>query len=178
MNWDSWLHSLAGHSAFLDDLIRFGANYLLYLGALAALIAIWTKRDAAKVIGAAIFGSAVGWALARVVLHFWQRPRPFVAQHFVPLVAHATDASFPSDHMIVIGAITIAVWQVHRRASAWIGAIAILLAICRAAAGIHYITDLVAGFLFGGAGALAGWYLLRPFTETLRSVSPSRRRSG
>ncbi len=134
-NWKAFLdiNQLAGHSTTLDSAMIFGANDLILALPLVLLLVWFTlarwspySRWLARRFGAdvaardswlgqrALLTAFVGVALALCLnillgtLIF--EPRPFISHPSVvhKLIAHAADASFPSDHEAVSMAIAVA----------------------------------------------------------------------
>ena len=162
----SSLHDLAGRSQAGDALIRFAASNLIYL-ALIALAVLWLHRDGLRAGVAAGAGAGIALAVGAGLGAAWDRPRPFVAEHFTPLFDHAADASFPSDHLTVLGAIAAACFLAWRLLGVLVSVLAAGVAVGRVAAGMHYVSDVVAGFALGAAAAIAVWYALRPLLPVL-----------
>jgi len=130
-NWHAFkdINGMAGHQPLLDPLMVLSANDLIFLLPLILLclwfaLARWSPLatnvnsnitpffEYERGLGQrmALLGcGAVAIALAfNITLgHLFFEPRPFVAHpHTVHLlVAHAADASFPSDHEAVAGAV-------------------------------------------------------------------------
>jgi hypothetical protein len=50
-------------------------------------------------------GALLALALGQLLGSLFPESRPFVSDHFTPLVAHAADGSFPSDDLLVLGAV-------------------------------------------------------------------------
>jgi undecaprenyl-diphosphatase len=114
-------------------------------------------------LGAAASGTLVGFALKSV----FARPRPDV----VPHLAYVTTHSFPSGHSmlsavvyITLGTLLAAV-VARRRLKVYILSIAIVLplivGISRVYLGVHYPTDVLAGWMAGLAWALLCWLVAR-----------------
>ena len=152
-NWRGFLdiNGLAGHSATLDRVMVFGANDLIFALPLVLLLvwlllARWSpfSRWLARRVGAgeaerdrwlgqrALLSAVVGVALALCLnillgaLIF--EPLPFISHPSVAhnRIAHAADASFPSDHEAVAMAIALtlaiyALWLLWRFSRAWAG---------------------------------------------------------
>jgi undecaprenyl-diphosphatase len=116
----------------------------------------------------AVVGSQIAVALLKAA---FDRPRPDVGA----AVELPASASFPSGHatsgMAALGAFAILTAErlPSRRARAWLwsGAVAvgITVGLSRIALGVHYVTDVIAGWCFGLAW-LAGCLLVR---ERLRA---------
>ena len=152
------IRSLSGHVGPLDAAMRFAAVYLVFAAALAVL-SLWFRRDGLRPLVAAGFGAVVAVVLTAAIGSVWDRPRPFVAGHFVPLITHAADASFPSDHLAALGAVTICLWWTSRRLGAVVAAIAVVVAVARVYVGVHYVSDVVGGFALGLACGAAMWWV-------------------
>jgi len=86
-----------------------------------------SPRPVLAALGAAII--AVG--AAGLIGVFYYVPRPFVSEHFIPLVQHAPDASFPSDHLAALGALVGSTWLPDRRLAIATLAVAAAVAFAR-----------------------------------------------
>lgn len=151
------IRSLSGHSGGLDAVMRFAAVYLVFAAALVA-IPVWLRTAGLRTSVASALGALLAVAITAAIGMLWDRPRPFVADHFTPLISHAPDASFPSDHLAALGAVTICVWFTSRRLGLAVGIIALVVAFARVYVGVHYVSDVAGGFALGLlCGALAWW---------------------
>lgn len=103
----------------------------------------------------------------------FQRPRPWVSfPAIVPLVAEGDPNSFPSGHASAAFAFALAVvrawprdWPRARAVKAAAVALAALMALSRLYVGVHYPSDVAAGFLVGDLAGLAGWWLSAKLIE-------------
>jgi hypothetical protein len=111
-----------------------------------ALVLMWRAPQALRVGLSAGLGGAAGLGMGHILNALWSRPRPFVAESFAPLIGRPADPSFPSDHLIVLGAMTVAVWLATGSPGWTIAGLSAMVAVARAATGVHYVSDLVAGF--------------------------------
>ncbi|OGZ05609.1 MAG: hypothetical protein A2845_04580 [Candidatus Lloydbacteria bacterium RIFCSPHIGHO2_01_FULL_49_22] len=84
---------------------------------------------------------------AVVASHFYDNPRPFVVLQFVPLIPHAPDNGFPSDHVLLVSAIAAIFMYFDRRAAALLWGVTLLVAIGRVTVGVHHATDVIASML-------------------------------
>jgi undecaprenyl-diphosphatase len=142
--------SALGGTAFLTILTLAVAGYLLLDG----------KRRAAVFAVGAIAG---GVLLSLVLKEFFDRPRP----DLVPHGAHVYTASFPSGHSMMsavtyltLGALLARV-QARRTMKAYVLTLAVLLTIAvgtsRVYVGVHWPTDVLAGWTAGATWALVCW---------------------
>jgi undecaprenyl-diphosphatase len=169
------LHDLAGRSAAFDDLVRFAAEYLI-VAALIVALALWLRPHGLRAGVAAAGGAVVALVVGGIIGAAWDRPRPFVAGHFTPLFSHPNDASFPSDHLLVLGALAGAAVMAWRPAAVATLALSVAVALGRVIAGIHYVSDVVGGFLIGAVAAIAVWLALTPALSFLGDVDGELRR--
>jgi len=169
------LHDLAGRSAAFDDLVRFAAEYLIYAVLLVAL-ALWLRPQGLRTGVAAAGGAVLALVAGGIIGTVWDRPRPFVAGHFTPLFAHPNDASFPSDHLLVLGALAGAALMAWRPAALVTLALAVAVGLGRVIAGVHYVSDVLGGFLIGAAAAIAVWVALTPALSLLGDADRELRR--
>ena len=216
INWNlfEWLNAPAGHEPIVDRVMVFAANSLIFFAPLL-LLALWFSfatvapnwRYTVPAARASVAGDrALGQRLALLALvavpaalalnivlgHLIVEPRPFVSHPTVVhrLIAHAADASFPSDHEAVAAAIAavlvIAALLIRRRErrivpassatsaradtgpgrlASVFAALAVVIAaaigLARIYVGVHYPGDILGGALCGVIGALVALALLR-----------------
>ncbi len=150
----------------MKDVTSLGSTAVLTLITAAAIgyLLIERKYSAALFVLIAIGGGSLLSTLLKIG---FERPRP-------DLVAHAADvytASFPSGHALMstvtyltLGAL-LARLQEQRRIKLYFLAVAVLLSaligVSRVYLGVHWPTDVLAGWSVGAAWALACWLIAR-----------------
>lgn len=150
----------AGHDG-LEDVLRFFAldAQFFFIGLLAILFLArgeWASQNARHGVVAAGFSAALALAIAQVISHLWERPRPYVAH---PDIAHlfippSMDPSFPSDHATAAFAIAVSIFLRSRKIGLLALGMATILAVSRVAVGTHYPGDVLGGALLGTLCAL------------------------
>jgi undecaprenyl-diphosphatase len=170
VDWDVALfhaiNGLAGRWPWLDQFMRFFAapDNFIVLSVVALGCWVWAKGWRA-VIGAICLAAMVETAdfTATRIKYLVARPRPCAVLEQVHRVAGCGRAySFPSNHAVnTVAAATF--FQVLHPRTGWIAwPIVTLIGFGRVYLGFHYVTDVLAGWLLGGAlGWVAGWFLMR-----------------
>lgn len=129
----------------------------IFLGA-AILLALWVHRDGLRAGLAFGVGGLVALGIGSLISLAWYEPRPFVVEHLAPLIPHSADASFPSDHLLVLGALFGATVVPSRRLGLAAFGLAVIVAGARVYVRVHYPWDVIGGFFIGAAaGGLAYW---------------------
>lgn len=162
-------------------MIAFLAKYVLYLMVLVFLLVWWRAENRSgkvELAGSAIFGLVLVLIFIVIASAVHDDPRPFVQNPSLhPLIAHAGDNGFPSDHSAAAGLIAMLVLLRHR----WYGIILWVMALAigwaRVAAHVHHVQDIVAGLLMGALaawlGSLAAAWVIRRLTDR-HSTSPNK----
>jgi undecaprenyl-diphosphatase len=144
------------------DVTALGGNIVLAIVTFAVigfLLLVRNRRAALLVFASVSGGMLVGYLLK----DFFDRPRP-------DLVAHGTavhTASFPSNHAMLsavtyltLGAL-LARLEVHRRVKVYFLVLSAILTLAvglsRVYLGVHWPTDVLAGWCVGAAWAMAVW---------------------
>ena len=150
----------------LETAIIFSAKYLIYIEALAfcAFIFLARRRVRNRLLIISVIALPLAYLLGKIASYFWYDTRPFVETGIAPLIAHAADNGFPSDHMLLGATLASIVTLRNPRWGIvfWIGAVTIGTA--RMAAHIHHPIDILASAIIGAASAYIAFYfvVLRP----------------
>jgi membrane-associated phospholipid phosphatase len=153
--------ALDGWSLFGSMLAETWVKVVLTIGVGVGMYLAWRSFSEPFLVGFALIIEATAYLVVTLLVG---RPRPDVPA--LDLVVFGT--SFPSGHAaaaVVYAAITIVVFE--RTRSPWIRAGAVVLTvaiplavgIARVYRGLHYLTDVLAGFALGAA-SVGGVYLI------------------
>jgi undecaprenyl-diphosphatase len=130
-------------------LIVTAGRYLIVVSILVA--AAFLIHATAKLKIALVWRLLVGGALAEVLAllsgSLFYDTRPFVASHLTPLIAHAPDNGFPSDHVLLASFLGFAVLLYSRRLGLLLLVVALVIGWARVAAHIHRPIDVIGSFV-------------------------------
>jgi undecaprenyl-diphosphatase len=133
----------------MNSLIIFVAKYFFLLS-LVLVGAYWLRaKIPVKIglLGRLIVGGALAFSFAVLAGHLHYDTRPFVTHHLVPLIPHAPDNGFPSDHALLTAFLGFTILVYSRVLGAVLLVIAFLVGAARVAAHIHNPQDIVASFV-------------------------------
>lgn len=154
------VNGMAGRVDVVDDLFEIIAHFGPFL-MIAVLLGLWfwpatrARRDqlqAAAIV--ATISATLALGVNQVIIHLWDRPRPFAAHAATLLLAPSRDPSFPSDHAAFAFAVAVAVLLVARRVGWFLLAFAALMGLARVWTGEHYPGDVLAGTAVGALVAV------------------------
>lgn len=159
------IHSIAGHSPFVDAVIVCIGQYLIY-GVLAALACAflyeWYTGKRERPIGyiIAILAAFIArYVVASDIRLAYPRERPFEALGVSHILIHDSVSSFPSGHAIFAFALAAVLYQYNKTLALCVGGAGLLIGIARVAGGIHYPSDILGGIVLGILTGLGVWKL-------------------
>jgi undecaprenyl-diphosphatase len=132
------INDWAAHYDWIDDFMEFCAQDIVWI-LLAVLALLWLTGKASnqKVVFYACLSAVVSLLLASfLIAPEVNHPRPFVSHTVHQLIAHASDASFPSDHATMAFSVAFGVWFSKKRTGWLLLALATLTGIARVYVGL------------------------------------------
>ncbi|NIK75414.1 undecaprenyl-diphosphatase [Paenibacillus castaneae] len=145
-----YINQLEGKGSFLNEFMRFFAEYAVYLF-IIGLVLYWfigRQRDRRMVIEV-VFSGLLALSISKLISHFYYRARPFVDHDVFQAIAHHANASFPSDHATGTFVIATVIWM-HRKRHGWLWlSLAAVVSFSRVWVGVHYPLDIVGGMING-----------------------------
>ncbi len=171
-----WINGMAGHSAFLDLVMKISADDIVFALPLFLLaLWFWPAGDRAlrqRIAVATCLAVALSLLASTLLGHLLHEARPFVSDPSTrQLIGHSADNSFPSEHAAIAFAVAgVAIWW-RRTLGGVCLALAVLVGFARVYVGVHWPLDIVASAgmsLLVGAVLAAGLPLL---------IGPQRRLS-
>lgn len=162
------INDLAVDTPWLQPVMAAYARDGLVVFAALMVLGWWIARRHAdrRAMAAAVWtpvGMLVALGVNQLLVEMVGRPRPYASLPDILVLAdRSVDPSFPSDHAVVVGAVTAGLWLVNRRLGLVTAAAALLMAFARVYIAAHYPLDVLTGLVVGAAIALGGWVLARP----------------
>jgi undecaprenyl-diphosphatase len=128
-----------------DPLFIFGAEKLFILSPLVAAYFFYKlpRETQKEVVIFAFFSLPLTFILGMFVREIYFNPRPFVVGGFGPLISHAPDNGFPSDHVLLVSAIASIVTFYSKKYAIALWIIALLVGISRMYVGVHHSLDVL-----------------------------------
>ena len=145
----------------MNTFFIFSARYLLLLPVLILGVYFFTRpRDEQRRMALfAIPAGILAYALGLLGGHLYFDPRPFVVGHFIPLLLHAPDNGFPSDHTLLAASLASVGMFWNRKLGLVLWIIAIIVAAARIYVGLHHLVDVLGSMVFALI-ATSLWYTL------------------
>ena len=137
----------------MDNIVNlifvFGAKYLyLFVIAIAFIWFLMQPKPRKKeVLIIACICLPLVLVIFKIASHLYYNPRPFVIEHFKPLVYHHADNGFPSHHELLVSAISAMIFIFSRRTGFALWILALLVGFSRVYVGVHHMIDIVGSIL-------------------------------
>ena len=151
----------------IDSLAIFGATYLFVLPLIVAGIYVYNLEQKMRrklcILGFVSF--PLIFLVALIARHLYDDPRPFVAQHFTPLIPHDPDNGFPSDHTLIVAAIAAVITTHNRRIGATLWGVVLLVGLSRVYVGVHHFIDITASMVIAACVVMATDYALKKYVK-------------
>lgn len=142
----------------MNAAIIFTAQYLIFVSAAIAVFYFfrqpWQKQKEILIFAMVLL--PLSYVVAKIISRFYFDPRPFVVQNFAPLIPHAPDNGFPSDHTLLGAAIAAAIFRFNKKLGVVLLILALLVGIARVLAGVHHAADIGGSILI----VLAVYFLI------------------
>lgn len=145
-----WINGLAGQNHAVDIIMVLTAKYMPVM-LILILGALWLTMQKKYQQGALLAGLSAVLALGigQIIGLLFHRLRPYYVHPTHLLIARTQDTSFPSDHATLAFAVAALIWQIDRKISLALFALAALLGFARVYVGAHYPTDVIGGAMLG-----------------------------
>jgi undecaprenyl-diphosphatase len=177
---DANLERRNGHSytGRVNSLIIFVGKYFFIISSVVVAL-YWLRAKMSVKTSLAwqlVAGGILAGVLALIAGHLYYDPRPFVTHHLTPLIPHAADNGFPSDHALLTSFLAFTMLLYSKRVGIFLLIIAILVSWARVAAHIHNPRDVIASFIISAIAVaivhlVTKWWHSRGHASTWRENS-------
>lgn len=150
----------------MNALAIFCAKYL-YIASVIIFAAYWIRAEAATRKRLAWFAAAslpLALIVGKVANRLYNNPRPFAVTGIEPLIQHAADNGFPSDHTLLAAALASVMMFFNKRVGIILWIITVGVAWGRVFVGVHHWLD-VAGSIAISLLSAAMVYLAGKFKK-------------
>jgi undecaprenyl-diphosphatase len=132
-------------------LIIFSAKYLIVVSIALFIFGYWKlgSKDRRIFLLASLAALPSAYIIAKILGHLFYNPRPFVGDHIQPLIKHAADNGFPSDHTLITMALAAIVYHFNKRLGIIMGCISLIIGFARVAAHVHHTIDILGAACIG-----------------------------
>jgi undecaprenyl-diphosphatase len=140
----------------VDSIIRFVGRYFFLISVVVVAL-YWLRAKVSVKISLAwhlVAGGVLAVVLAVIAGHLYYDPRPFVTHHLVPLIAHAPDNGFPSDHALLTAFLAFTMLLYSKRTAVFLLVIALLVSWARVAAHLHNPRDIVGSYVIAAVAVI------------------------
>lgn len=104
---------------------------------------------------------SITFILCTFMRKIFNRKRPYEVLNITPIINKDKEGqSFPSRHMVSAGVIIVASFYVNNIMGIVMLVVGLMIGIIRPIAGVHFIKDVVVGFLMGIVCGLIGFYII------------------
>ena len=148
----------------MDQIAVFCANYLYLILLLLAAVWLFFQPRQAKLdmVCWGLFALPAMYVMLLIAGMVYDDPRPFVTGHFTPLIPHAADNGFPSDHTLLCSATSIIVLLFSRRMGTVLWCLTLAVGLSRVYVGVHHLTDILGSIAIAIAVGSLVWIFLVP----------------
>ena len=148
----------------MNILVIFLAKYLyIVLLAIAVGVVGFNKEIRKKVIGLSLGTLPLSFLTGKLLGWVYYNPRPFVVKNIQPLISHAADNGFPSDHTLLCATVASTIFVYNRKIGLFLFFLSLLVGGARVLAQIHSPVDVMGSFLIAILTTYIFYFLLNRF---------------
>jgi len=146
-------------------IVVFFATYLIWIIGILVFFIIYKKSsNPIRSLLFLIITVALAYAINFLIGYLFFRERPFESLGFNPLIdVSYPKKSFPSDHSAIAWSASMYVFLRYKKIAYFLIALAFFVSIGRVLAGVHYLSDVFAGFVIGLISVLVIYILEKRF---------------
>lgn len=163
-----YIFALNNHSLVIDNLMIFGADYIIYVTViLMFFLAVKDGVPEKKALVLSLISLPIVFLVIKTIHIFLFTQRPFVEQAILPLITLSPDASFPSRHTSIMAAIAFPYIYFGSKWALFFVFLMFWVGFSRVYVGVHYPVDIIGGIVTGGISLLISLQFRKFFRRTL-----------
>ena len=153
----------------------FAANYLWYviIGIAVVYFLIQSRPEQKRMLIFAALVLSLVYLVSLLSGALYYDPRPFVVEHFSPLIPHKPSNGFPSDHVLWSAATAAIILPSNKYLSLLLWVLTILVGASRVHVGVHHPIDIVGSIAIAILVAFIVYLIIRR-TKLFRNSTNSR----
>ncbi len=146
-------------------LVILCGKYLIYISVLISIIYLFlqSKDVRKKILLMAVFTLPVAFVIAKVMSNFYYSTRPFVSGHFTPLISHAANNGFPSNHALLSFTLASVIFTFNKKVGGVLFLFGVMISVSRVYAGIHSPVDILGAAVVGILVSFICYQIIRFF---------------
>ena len=145
----------------MNLLIILTAQYLYILPLIYFAIVLIFSSLRKSLIILSLLAFSIDFLIAKLLGFVISSPRPFVTEHIHPLIAHAADNGFPSDHTLLTMTIAAIIFTINKKFGIILGIFSVIVGTSRILAQIHHPIDVLGGIIIAIISVTLSWYILK-----------------
>ncbi len=145
----------------MTPVIIFLATYLIFaIYGLFVYFVIYKSENKFKDTITVLFGSLFSFVLARFAGLFYGHLQPFVEKGITPIINHASNNAFPSDHVGIASVFATFLFLKNRKLGLIAYVLVLFISWGRVLAEVHYPIDVIAGVLIGAISSYISYRVI------------------
>lgn len=140
------IFNIARQNPLLDFLMVFGAEYLIFIVIIVALLVFLKNRQGVLQL---IISLSIGVIAIKTLDLVFYEPRPFLIFNIIPLVRQPIEGSFPSMHTAILTIMAFSFIKAKRKFGQMMLIPVVWTGFARIYTGVHYPLDILGGAIVG-----------------------------
>lgn len=147
----------------MDRLVLVVATYFIAIPVIVNIVVFATLNDARRssFIRFTLISGVLAVLVASIAGKLYYDPRPFMRDGVVPLLRHASDNGFPSDHTLLASLLGFTLFKYARAAGAALLLVALAIGWARVFAGVHHTIDIIGSFACSGLACIIVYFICK-----------------
>ncbi|MDP4010140.1 MAG: phosphatase PAP2 family protein [Candidatus Shapirobacteria bacterium] len=147
----------------MSPLIIFSAKYVYLIILFLALIFVYISNSKnRKNIGIlSFFSLPLSLLISKILNYLFYNPRPFVVEKLTPLITHAADNGFPSDHTLLCATVSSIVFIFNKKWGTVLFILTLFVGLSRVLVLVHHPIDIVASLVIAVFSVYVCWFFLK-----------------